>query len=203
MLSVSDQHSHYDPSAPAIEVTSDDATWILTSAFVIFTMQTGFGLLESGACAKKNEVNILMKNVADVVLGGLFYWMVGYGLQFGSEDGHTGWYGAGYWLLDASDDQMGPVFATFIFQLSFCTTATTIVSGSMAERTNYNAYIIFSLLNTIVYCVPAGWIWRDTGWLYQMGCLDFAGSACVHLIGKGLQYRDGNDIGLYRLSQKK
>ena len=174
----------YDPDIPSPEVTSDDATWILTSAFVIFTMQTGFGLLESGACAKKNEVNILMKNVADVVLGGLFYWAIGYGLQFGSEEGHTGWYGVGFWFLDSDADKMGPIFATFIFQLSFCTTATTIVSGSMAERTNYNAYIIFSLLNTIVYCVPAGWIWRDTGWLYRMGALDFAGCACVHLIGK-------------------
>ena len=174
----------YDPDVPSSEVTSDDATWILTSAFVIFTMQTGFGLLESGACAKKNEVNILMKNVADVVLGGLFYWAIGYGLQFGSEEGHTGWYGVGYWFLDSDADKMGPIFATFIFQLSFCTTATTIVSGSMAERTNYNAYILFSLLNTIVYCVPAGWIWRDTGWLYQMGALDFAGCACVHLIGR-------------------
>ncbi len=85
--------------------------------------------------------------------------------------------------MDSSQADMGHEFATFIFQLSFCTTATTIVSGSMTERTNFNAYIIFSLLNTLVYCVPAGWIWRDTGWLYRMGALDFAGSACVHLIG--------------------
>ena len=68
-------------------VTQDDATWILTSSFVIFTMQTGFGLLESGACAKKNQVNIMMKNVADVVLGGFFYWAFGYGLQFGEQEG--------------------------------------------------------------------------------------------------------------------
>jgi ammonia channel protein AmtB len=166
------------------EVTSNDATWILTSSFVIFTMQTGFGLLESGACAKKNEVNIMMKNVVDVVLGGIFYWAIGYGLQFGNDEGVTGWYGVGFWFLDSDSDKMGHVFATFIFQLSFCTTATTIVSGSMAERTNFNAYILFSLLNTIVYCVPAGWIWRDSGWLYRMGALDFAGCACVHLIGK-------------------
>ncbi|RWS29086.1 putative ammonium transporter 3-like protein [Leptotrombidium deliense] len=165
------------------EVSSDDATWILTSSFVIFTMQTGFGLLESGACSMKNEANIMMKNVVDVVLGGLFYWAIGYGLQFGNEDGVTGFYGWGDWFLDASSENMGKVFATFIFQLSFCTTATTIVSGAMAERTDYSAYVIFSSLNTIVYCIPAGWVWRDTGFLYKLGALDYAGCACVHLIG--------------------
>src|SRR5687768_15960285 len=78
---------------------------------------------------------------------------------------------------------MGPAFAIVVFQASFCTIATTIVSGTLAVRTNYNAYILFSLLNTIVYCIPAGWVWRDSGWLYKLGALDFAGCACVHLIG--------------------
>lgn len=182
-------------------ISYDDSTWILSSSFIIFTMQTGFSLLESGACGKKNEVNIMMKNLVDVILGGLFYWAVGYGLQvrfsgkqiletylifpqYGNDEScRTGWYGCGHWFMDSSQADMGHEFATFIFQLSFCTTSTTIVSGSMTERTNFNAYIIFSLLNTLVYCVPAGWIWRDTGWLYRMGALDFAGSACVHLIG--------------------
>lgn len=127
----------------------------------------------------------MMKNLVDVILGGLFYWAIGYGLQYGNDPTcRTGWYGCGYWFMDSTQEEMGFEFATFIFQLSFCTTATTIVSGSMTERTNFNAYILFSLLNTIVYCIPAGWIWRETGWLYRMGALDFAGSACVHLIGE-------------------
>ncbi|KAI1307944.1 putative ammonium transporter 3 [Halotydeus destructor] len=168
----------------AVAITSDDASWILTSSFVIFTMQTGFGLLESGACSKKNEVNIMMKNVVDVVLGGLFYWCFGYGLQFGDDPEYTtGAYGWGSWFVDADRDSMGTVFSAFIFQLSFCTTATTITSGAMAERTNYNAYVLFSLVNTLVYCIPAGWIWRSTGFLYRLGALDYAGATCVHLIG--------------------
>ena len=81
--------------------------------------------------------------------GGLFYWCVGYGLQFGNDPIlATGAYGWGYWFLDSDPEEMGVVFSTFIFQLSFCTTATTITSGAMAERTNYNAYVIFSLVNT-------------------------------------------------------
>ncbi|XP_023240331.1 putative ammonium transporter 3 [Centruroides sculpturatus] len=164
-------------------VTSDDATWILTAAFVIFTMQTGFGLLESGAVSKKNEVNILSKNAVDVILGGLSYWVFGYGLQYGKEPGTTIFCGVGYFLLDSSPDEMGIIFATFIFQLSFATTATTIVSGAMAERANFNAYCIFSFVNTVVYCIPAGWIWGDHGYLKHLGALDFAGSSAVHLVG--------------------
>ncbi|CAL1295646.1 unnamed protein product [Larinioides sclopetarius] len=164
-------------------VTPDDATWILTSSFVIFTMQTGFGLLESGAVTKKNEVNILMKNAADVVLGGLSYWMFGYGFQYGKGPGTSFFCGIGSFFLDSEPQTMGVVFATFIFQLSFATTATTIVSGAMAERTDFHAYCIFSFLNTLTYCIPAGWLWADHGFLKRLGALDFAGSCAVHLTG--------------------
>ncbi|XP_035224311.1 LOW QUALITY PROTEIN: putative ammonium transporter 3 [Stegodyphus dumicola] len=159
----------------------DDATWILTASFVIFTMQTGFGLLESGAVSKKNEVNILMKNAVDVVLGGLSYWMFGYGLQYGQGPGTSAFCGVGSFMVDADND--GGVFATFIFQLSFATTATTIVSGAMAERADFNAYIVFSFLNTITYCIPAGWMWGEHGFLKKLGAIDFAGSCAVHLTG--------------------
>ncbi|XP_023240329.1 putative ammonium transporter 3 [Centruroides sculpturatus] len=162
---------------------ADDATWILTSSFVIFTMQTGFGLLESGAISKKNEVNILVKNAADVIFGALSYWVYGYGLQYGKGRGTTFFCGIGDFLLDTDPDEMGIVFATFIFQLSFATTATTIVSGAMAERANFNAYCIFSFVNTITYCIPAGWIWGNHGFLKHLGVIDFAGSCAVHLTG--------------------
>ncbi|XP_037574635.1 putative ammonium transporter 3 [Dermacentor silvarum] len=161
----------------------DDATWVLTSSFVIFTMQTGFGLLESGCVSKKNEVNILMKNAVDVVLGGLTYWSVGYGLQNGRGPGTNPFCGVGSFFLDAGSEVMGEEFAMFIFQLSFATTATTIVSGAMAERTNFHAYCLFSALSTLMYCIPAGWVWSRHGFLNGIGVIDFAGSACVHLLG--------------------
>nr|XP_054926507.1 putative ammonium transporter 3 [Dermacentor andersoni] len=169
---------------PYEEFTYDDATWVLTAAIVIFTMQTGFGLLESGCVSQKNEVNILMKNAADVILGGLTYWLFGFGLQYGTGHSPDNEFSAvGRFMVDAEPDDMGLVFSSFIFQLSFSTTATTIVSGAMAERANYNAYCVFSLLNTIVYCIPAGWVWGDHGFLKKMGAIDFAGSGCVHLLG--------------------
>ena len=96
-------------------------------------MQTGFGMLESGCVSLKNEVNIMMKNVVDVVLGGVTYWAFGYGLSYG-EDYSNYFFSLGNWFVDASGDDMGPTFVTFLFQLSFATTATTIVSGAMAER---------------------------------------------------------------------
>ncbi|XP_077485189.1 putative ammonium transporter 3 [Amblyomma americanum] len=163
--------------------TADDATWTLTASIVVFTMQTGFGLLESGCVSRKNEVNILMKNVADVVAGGLGFWFFGYGLQFGSGAGSTPLYGLGSFLVDADPQDMGRVFTCFLFQLSFATTATTIVSGAMAERTSFTAYCLFSFLNTLVYCIPAGWVWAPRGFLRQLGTLDFAGAGCVHLLG--------------------
>ena len=96
-------------------------------------MQTGFGMLESGCVSLKNEVNIMMKNVVDVVLGGVTYWAFGYGLSYG-EDYSNDFFSLGNWFVDADGDDMGPTFVTFLFQLSFATTATTIVSGAMAER---------------------------------------------------------------------
>ncbi len=91
-------------------------------------------MLESGIVSLKNEVNIMMKNVVDVVLGGLTYWAFGYGLSYGKSEYSNTFISFGSWFVDASDEDMGPVFTTFLFQLSFATTATTIVSGAMAER---------------------------------------------------------------------
>ncbi|KAK8761841.1 hypothetical protein V5799_026894 [Amblyomma americanum] len=125
-----------------------------------------------------------MKNAADVILGGLTYWLFGFGLQYGTGRSPDNEFSAvGRFMVDAGPEEMGLVFSSFIFQLSFSTTATTIVSGAMAERANYNAYCVFSLLNTIVYCIPAGWVWGDHGFLKKMGAIDFAGSGCVHLLG--------------------
>ncbi|GFS06390.1 ammonium transporter [Elysia marginata] len=163
--------------------TWDDATWILTSAFIIFTMQSGFGLLESGSVSSKNEVNIMAKNVADVVFGGISYWMLGYGLSFGDGKGTNGFCGMGKFFIDPDDSVMGEEFSRFVFQSSFATTATTIVSGAVAERTKFIAYIIFSFFNTFVFCFPAHWVWASSGWLFKLGVVDVAGDGPVHLVG--------------------
>ena len=91
-------------------------------------------MLESGIVSLKNQVNIMMKNVVDVVLGGMTYWAFGYGLSYGDSDYSNAFIAFGSWFVDASGEDMGPTFTTFLFQLSFATTATTIVSGAMAER---------------------------------------------------------------------
>lgn len=156
----------------------DDATWILTSAFIIFTMQSGFGLLESGSVSSKNEVNIMIKNTVDVLFGGLSYWMFGFGFSIWIDGESNQFSGVSNFFLDAAVDHIhsGQIFSLFFFQTSFATTATTIVSGSMAERTKLEAYVIFSMLNTFVYCFPAHWLWRsEENWFYQMGAIDLAG----------------------------
>ena len=134
--------------------------------------------------SRKNEVNIMVKNAADVVFGGISYWLFGFGLSFGMDTGTNPFCGVGYFFVDSDDDNtMGVLFSTFVFQLSFATTATTIVSGAMAERTKLTSYIVFSFFNTLVYCIPAHWMWGHNGFLKQVGAIDIAGSGCVHLVG--------------------
>ena len=176
------------PTAPSVsastsnqhDIRPDDATWILTSAFIVFTMQSGFGLLEAGSVSRKNEANIMVKNAIDVVYGGLAYWIFGFGLSFG--DNSNAFCGFGYFLTDVDEKDMG-VFARYFFQLSFATTATTIVSGAMAERICLKAYIVYSFVNTLSYCFPAHWVWADDGFLAKMGVVDIAGCGPVHLVG--------------------
>jgi len=161
----------------------DDATWILTSAFIIFTMQSGFGLLESGMVSRNHEANIMVKNAIDVIYGGLSYWLFGFALSFGISERKNPFFGLGYFLTDAEESEMGQVFSKYFFQLSFATTATTIVSGAMAERASLKAYTLYSFLNTLTYSIPAHWIWDDNGWLRKMGAVDVARCGAVHLVG--------------------
>ncbi|XP_077988595.1 putative ammonium transporter 2 [Glandiceps talaboti] len=164
-------------------ISRDDASWILTCAFIIFSMQSGFGLLESGSVSSKNEANIMVKNAIDVIFGGLSYWAFGYGLSFGVDKYSNPFCGVGDFFVDASDKHIGSLFSNYFFQASFATTATTIVSGAMAERTKLEAYIVFSFLNTFIYCIPCHWIWGKNGWLNQLRVIDIAGSGAVHLVG--------------------
>ena len=119
----------------------------------------------SGMVSQKNEANIMVKNAIDVLLGGLSFWLFGYAFSFGDSKLSNGFTGVGYFLTDATDDNMGEIYSTYIFQLSFATTATTIVSGAMAERTNLKAYMIYSFFNTFSYCFPCHWIWDQNGFL--------------------------------------
>lgn len=125
----------------------------------------------------------MIKNAADVVFGGISYWIAGFGMSFGNEDSSNEFVGIGYFFVDSQEDDMGQLFATFVFQLSFATTATTIVSGAMAERTKLTSYILYSFFNTYVYCIPAHWVWGKNGYLARLGCVDIAGSGVVHLCG--------------------
>ena len=164
--------------------TPDNAVWLLTSAMVIITMQSGFGLLESGFVSKKNEINIMIKNVVDITLGGIMFWAFGYGLGFGQSEYANEFIGFGDFFFDVDTSPSdGWKSANYFFQLTFSTTATTIVSGALAERCRFRAYCLFALMNTLIYSVPAHWIFADSGWLKRLGAVDFAGAGPVHLLG--------------------
>lgn len=166
---------------------ADDATWVLTSSFVILTMQSGFGMLELGCAARGHEVNIMLKNVYDVVFGAAAYYLLGYGISYGYPS--NAFMGLGGFLMDTSTDsfemqvQSGLRFSSYIFQFSFAATSTTIVSGCLAMRCRFAVYCMYSFYAVIVYAFVAHWVWAETGWLAQLGVHDFAGSGPVHLLG--------------------
>ena len=167
------------------EFENDDAAWVLSCTFMIFTMQTGFGLIESGMCHRKNEVNILMTNVMDVALGGFTFWFLGYGLAFGNSPYTNSFIGIDGFLFnrDVNNLYSGESLLHFFYQMALSSTATTICSGAMAERANFRATMIFVTVNVLIYALPAHWIWHESGWLYQLGARDLAGSGPVHLLG--------------------
>ncbi|KAK4291048.1 hypothetical protein Pmani_036096 [Petrolisthes manimaculis] len=147
---------------------------------IIFFMQCGFAFLEAGAVRSKNTTNILIKNILDVFIAGIAYWLVGYALAFGEGNSFCG---ENMWAtVGLSEDKL----AFWFFQFVFAATAATIVSGSMAERCNFHAYLIYSvILTAIVYPIVSHWAWSGDGWLASEGSAyqDFAGSGVVHLTG--------------------
>ena len=162
---------------------ADDATWVLTSSFVILTMQSGFGLLEMGSSMPGFEVNIMVKNVMDVVFGALMYWLVGYGLSYGQPS--NPFCGQGDFCPNDpySTTEAGLMYSQYIFQFSFAATATTIVSGAIAMRMKFGVYVVYSAYAVVVYAFVAHWIFAEDGWLKAMGVHDFAGGGPVHLLG--------------------
>ena len=160
---------------------SVDVIWTLIGAAMVFFMQAGFSLCEAGLTRAKNTGNILMKNLMDYCIGTPVYWLVGFGIMFGSEGALIG--GFDPFIKGSYDFGSIPVWCYVIFQTVFCATAATIVSGSMAERTRFSSYCLYSgLISLIVYPVSGHWIWGG-GWLAQLGFHDFAGSCAVHMVG--------------------
>ena len=160
---------------------STDTIWVLIGAFLVFSMQPGFAMVETGFTRAKNAANIVMKNVMDMSLGSIVFWILGFGLMFGEDIG--GFIGAPDFFVKGDYGAAYPSSSFFIFQTMFCATAATIVSGAMAERTNFLVYCIYSvLISSLVYPISGHWIWGG-GWLAEMGFHDFAGSTAVHMVG--------------------
>lgn len=175
-----------------------DTVWTLVAAFLVFWMNAGFAMVESGFCRAKNAVNILSKNFIVFAISSLAFYFIGWGLMFGDGNGFLGL--KGLLMLGGADNSPAtgdaysgvysaiswtgiPLSAKFFFQLVFAGTAATIVSGCVAERIKYLSFILFSfLLVAVAYPITGHWIWGG-GWLSQMGFFDFAGSTAVHTVG--------------------
>ena len=175
--------------------------WVLITAALVFFMQAGFALVEAGFTRSKNTTNILFKNLMDFCIGTIVFWLIGYGLMFGSGNGFIG----AVELLSKTDHGAAlgiPNMAFFFFQLVFAATAATIVSGAMAERTKFISYLVYSaIISAVIYPISGHWIWGG-GWLAQMGMHDFAGSTVVHSVGGWLALTGawilGPRIGKYK-----
>ena len=160
-------------------LTNIDLLWILISSFLVFLMQLGFALIETGTVRTKNTINVAMKNLIDTVFGIIFFWIIGFGIMFGADN--FGLFGTTSYLINGKDLEEN---ALFFFQAMFAATAITIVSGAVAERIKFNGYIIVSIIvSAIIYPLYGHWAWNENGWLAQMGFIDFAGSTVVHSVG--------------------
>lgn len=154
--------------------------WFLIGAAFVFFMQAGFAMVETGFTRAKNAGNIIMKNLMDFCIGTVVFMFLGFGILLG-EDALGGFIGIP--TLGIITDYAHFDWSNFVFNLVFCATTATIVSGAMAERTNFLSYCIYSgIISAVVYPIEAHWIWGG-GWLSQMGFHDFAGSCAIHMVG--------------------
>ena len=154
--------------------------WFLIGAAFVFFMQAGFAMVETGFTRAKNAGNIIMKNLMDFCIGTVVFMFLGFGILLG-EDTLGGFIGIP--TLGIITDYANFDWSNFVFNLVFCATTATIVSGAMAERTNFLSYCIYSgIISAVVYPIEAHWIWGG-GWLAQMGFHDFAGSCAIHMVG--------------------
>ncbi len=165
---------------------SADILWIIVCAALVMIMQGGFCLLESGLSRAKNSINVAIKNLVDFCISLLLFWAFGFGLMFGTSAG--GLWGTDHFGLSFADGSWLPAF--FLFQVVFCGTATTIISGAVAERTRFSSYLLISaFVSGVLYPIFGHWAWggvlagTGTGWLAELGFIDFAGSTVVHSVG--------------------
>ncbi len=159
--------------------------WVIFAASLVFFMQAGFAMLESGMVRSKNSVNVIMKNYIDMAFCALAFWLVGYGLMFGSNP--TGFFGTDHFILHDADSWS---YTVLLFQIMFAATAATIVSGALAERIRYWPYLISAIfISSFIYPLFGSWVWGGSsddntmGWLKTLGFIDFSGSSVVHAIG--------------------
>ncbi len=165
-----------------------DRLWILLCAILVFLMQAGFLCLEAGATRRKNSINVALKNITDFAVSILLFWVLGYGLMFGAT-ANGWWLNWSQWPVDFSTDEI--IF--LLFQAMFCGTAVTIVSGAIAERMHFKAYVVLSaIISGLLYPIFGHWAWNGVmvgeanGWLGKLGFVDFAGSTVVHGFGGGV-----------------
>ncbi|WP_246836740.1 ammonium transporter [Leptospira kmetyi] len=166
--------------SPAQELSkSVDPIWIIVCAALVFFMQAGFLMLETGLSRLKNTINVAVKNLMDYIVGTIAFFCLGFGFMFGLSN--EGWIGTDLFFLESLTD--GKEFAFFLFQVAFMGTAATIVSGAVAERIKFSAYLIVSVAVSIfIYPVFGHWTWGG-GWIAKLGFVDFAGSTVVHSLG--------------------
>ncbi|MEO1288171.1 MAG: hypothetical protein AAFV93_10415, partial [Chloroflexota bacterium] len=162
---------------------SISALWIIVCAFLVFMMQGGFLALETGMTRNKNNIDVAMKNIVDFTVSSVIYWMIGFPIMFG-----IAYYGELVFFPDVTLD--ADLLLLFLFQVMFCGTTVTILSGTIAERTRFDVYVIITMLiSAIIYPVFGQWVWTVNadgmaiGWLARLGFYDFAGSTVVHSIG--------------------
>lgn len=187
-----------------------DTIWCIVAGVLVFWMQAGFALVETGLTRAKNATNICMKNMLDFCFGTFFFWLIGWGLMFGNGSPYYG--SEGLLMLSGADNSPAtltaysgayssinwagvPLGIKFFFQLVFAATAATIVSGAMAERTKFVSYMVYSMvISALIYPISGHWIWGG-GWLASMGFWDFAGSTVVHSCGGWLALTGAIIIG--------
>eukprot|EP01100_Stratorugosa_tubuloviscum_P013734 TRINITY_DN7040_c0_g1_i1.p1 TRINITY_DN7040_c0_g1~~TRINITY_DN7040_c0_g1_i1.p1 ORF type:complete len:454 (+),score=201.95 TRINITY_DN7040_c0_g1_i1:1-1362(+) len=156
-----------------------NAYWLLINSPLVFFMQVGFLMLEVGSIRVKNAKNILLKNVVDTAISGLVFYAFGFGFAFGNQGESNPFIGESDFMLFGYRE-----YFFFFYQLTFCSAATTIISGAVAERIRFEAYMVIAFfLSGIIYPLVVHWIWSSDGWLFELQVIDFAGSGVVHLLG--------------------
>ncbi|KAJ6223431.1 hypothetical protein RDWZM_001976 [Blomia tropicalis] len=166
----------------SVKINGNDATWILTSSFIIFTMQTGFSLLQSGMVRRKNQISIMIMNMFNPIVSGLTYWFIAYGFTETSSSSNE-FIGLSNFMTDSIEPNMGQLFASYTYKLSTMSTATNVVLGAMAERINFIPYLIYSVGITIAFSIPSYWVSSPRGFLHKLGTVDVAGCSFIHLAG--------------------